>query len=586
MQLHSPAFEKSLHAAARVELRKSPEKWRQYLWTYFWNPPTWAVLTVLLGVPFALAYFFIIKPVLGDPPFPSLVSLKTRLMTDMVLTYTLAVGLVWWFSLKQALQSPAQRLPFNQHRLFERYAEGYRKGLLTLTAALCFGGTILTWMHQGELLWQNALLFGLVQTLNAYAVGMAWACWLASRPPKPSKPPYMLRIPLTVSALYASFFLTLFLPEFMDGEKIARQVHPIYSALPGGWAGEMFLDSLEGNLDFSWAMLPTVPLLLLVPLWRHKLRAQFIRLAPDHQFVVRPDEAPAEWTREQAEEQLRERMNTPADWWQAGWIERLVACALTPSQRELAEVMLPAAPGWSVSQRNLSALVVAALAMIWWLLAERRFLTVLLFAAVVCSLMAYSYLINILGGRANGALLTAGMPFQLPVAAWDYSLVWLKVVWVRALCVVPVFGFAAFFLISSLPKFLFELGMVCLLMWLVGPALAPLKPLFRILGCIRPARWWQWGWFAVSLGAFACALGLPMFAFGLVLDSRVEEAFSIVAGVGVGLLALLGLVNWALRKQCFDLATNDWFSLAIKLNQNQPPVRLEIVLPGHSSSVP
>ena len=586
MQLHSPAFEKSLHAAARVELSKSPEKWRQYLWTYFWSPPAWAALTVLLGVPLALAYLFIIKPVLDDPPFPSLVTLKTRLMTDMVLTYTLAVGLVWWFSLKQALQAPVQRLPCNQHRLFERYAEGYRKGLLSLTAILCFGGTVLAWMHQGELLWQNALLFGLVQTLNAYALGTAWTCWLASRPPKPFKPPTARRVALKLGMFYASFFLPLLLPEFMDREKVAQLVHPIYAALPGGWAGEMFLGSLEGNLDFTWAMLPTIPLLLLVPLWQRKLRAQFIRFAPDHQFDIRPDEAPAEWTRAQAEEQLRERLNTPADWWQAGWIERLVGFALTPRQRKLAEAMLPAAPGWSVSQRNLSALVVAALAMIWWLQTERRLLTVLFFAAVVCSLMAYSYLINILGGRANGALLTAGLPFQLPVAAWDYSIGWLKVVWVRALCVLPVFGFAAFFLISSLPKILFDLGMVCLLMWLVGPALAPLKPLCRILGCIRPARWWHWGWFAVSLGVFACALGLPMFAFGLVLDSRVEEAFSIVAGVGVGLLVLLGLINWAHRKQCFDLATNDWFSLANKLNQNQPPVRLEIVLPGHSSSVP
>ena len=55
MQLHSLAFEQALHAAARVELRKSPEKWRRYLWTYLSNPPGWAV-----GLPLLLALLVIL----------------------------------------------------------------------------------------------------------------------------------------------------------------------------------------------------------------------------------------------------------------------------------------------------------------------------------------------------------------------------------------------------------------------------------------------------------------------------------------------------------------------------------------------
>lgn len=591
MQHHSPAFEKTLHAAAEVELRKSPEKWRAYLWTYWSHPPGWVLLLVFVATPLALVVLFLFKPFLAElaeqPRTGMPVTLEVRLMTDLVLTYSLLLGLAFWLPLKQALQAPAQRLPISQHRLFESLVAGHRRGLLLLASLLGGGAALATWVFRGQMLWQLGFLFGFLHIVNLHALGMAWICWLAGRPPQPPQRPSTLREMAKLGLIVGPFFFTLSLARHTDPESVMRFVQPVYAALPGAWAGEMFFDSLEGRLGFPWAALPTIPLLILLPVWHRKLRARFIRFAPDHQFVLRPDEAQMEWTREQAEAQLRERLASPADWWRAGWIERLVARVLTPKERELAEVMLPAPPGWSAWQQTCTGLVVALLGIGWFLQSQRSWFYVLFYLAVALVIAFQGYALSLAGGGREGTVLTAGVPLQLPVTAWDYTRVWLKLAWLRSLCALPVVLLAAFFLKSALKRFQLDPEQYVLLVWLIGPVLAPVKPLARVLGGIHPTRWWQWGWPILALLVLLVALFSPMIVLSAAISQGPESAVLTFAGIGVALHGLLLPVNWMMRRQWFDLAGSRGLVLLRNTSrQSQSDLTIEITPARSTATVP
>lgn len=589
MQLHSSAFEKALHAAARVELRKSPEKWRTYLWTYWSNPPGWVLLLVFIVTPLMLVAFFLYRPFMAElaqePPTGTPVSLTGRLMTDLVLTWLLFVGLIFWLCLKQALQAPAQRLPVSQQRLFESLVAGHRRSLLLLAVLLGVAGTLKAWIFHGQALWQSAFLFGFLHIVNLHALGMAWACWVAGRPLKPPRAPNTLREIAKFGLIFGPFFFILFLPRWLDPEDIARFVRPVYAALPGGWVGELFFDSLEGRLGIPWAALPTIPLLLMLPVWHRKLRERFIRFAPDQQFVLRPDESPAEWTREQAEAQLRERLASPTGWWQAGWIERLVARALTPKERNLTEVMLPVAPGWSGLQQKFTSLVVALLGIGWFLQTQRIWISVLLYFFIGVVMMVWGYGLNLSGGRIEGTALPAGLPFLLPVTAWDYSRAWLKIVWVRSLCALPVFILAMIFLGQVLRRFELAPELYVLLVWLIGPVLAPVKPLSRVLGAIQPVRWWQWGCWLLSLPCLILTLAAPAIVVTSAMRESPESACLALAGIGVVLHCLLVPVNWALRRQWFDLTGSRGLVLGQDPSQQPQPVLVIEITPARPAGM-
>ncbi len=584
MQLHSLAFEQALHAAARVELRKSPEKWRRYLWTYLSNPPGWAV-----GLPLLLALLVILVLLLKftgplprgaatSEPFP----IQVRLMIELVLTYSLCLGGPFAVTLKRLLVAPEQRLPVNHRRLFDACITSHCRGILVLCPMILgpagFILGVVGWGYAETLVWQSALAASFLHAVSLFSLGLALSCRAASRPAEPYQAPNSLRGLPVVASIFSSFILTWNLPRLMDAETLAIWIHPIYASLPGGWTGELYFNSLEaGQLTFSVALLPTALLLLMAPWWHRSLRARFINLAPDHQFVLLPDEVQVEWTRAQAEADLRRRLDSPAAWWQAGWVEWLVGRVLTPKQRELAELMLPLPPGWSTALRDFTGWIVALLGIGWFLQTQQSLFCLLPYLLATGLLVFHGYGLNLDAGRA-------GMPVQLPVSVWDYTRVWMKVVWVRSLCVASVYVLAAIFWGTVLKRLPVTPALVCLTAWLIGPALAAQKPLFRVLGAARPTRWWQRGWTLLAITVLLGTLVLPLVVVSLSLRGHFPRAPYAMAIFGVGLHVLLLLVNWSFAKQFFDLASSG--GLIVVNPRRGHPVSLGDQAPTPTAQVP
>lgn len=363
----------------------------------------------------------------------------------------------------------------------------------------------------------------------------------------------------------------MFWPIWLNERQLARFVEPFYAALPGGWVGEPFCHSLSAPLRLTWTVLPTVLLVLLVPVWLRRVRARFIRFAPDHQFILRPDDEPATWTRAQVEEELRRRLRTPADWWRSGWIERLVARALSATERELAEVLFPAAPGWSRIYWRSVLGIMLLLALGWLLQPTKLWVALFLYLCAGFGLWVF----GLFFGSSGGPSMPGELPFHFPPTARQYTAVWLKLAWIRSLCALPVFLFAGFFWKTAFEQpFVAPVSLVILLWMISGPAHTALKPLSRILLAARAARRWQK--VAVPLGIMI--FFLPMFLlFWVILPANwagFGHALRVVALAAMGLNGLLLLVNRAVQKPWFDLAASDATTTANGFHLKNPaPMR-------------
>ncbi len=554
MRLHSPAFEQGLHAAARAELRKSPEKWRAYRRTYWSHPPAWVAVTVWLGVAAGLLYFNFVKPSLGNSDSATEpVAVGCRLLIDLILTWMLLCGRVFWTSLQQALAGPVARLPVAPGRVFGQCVFDFGGLMILLGVGIGLLGGLVGVYFGGRFQWQAGLMFGCLHAFNVFAVTLAWVAWRAGRPARIPKVAEGTKGLLLNGVVIGTFALTPIWPAVLDGRQIARFVDPVYAALPGGWTGEAFCRSLNGPVRLGWEVLATVGLALLVPVWLGRIRARFVRFAPDHQFIRQADEEPANWTRAKVEEELTRRLRTPADWWRAGWIERLVARALTAKERALAEVLYPLGPGWSATHWRLASRIMLPLALGWFLRPVNLGIAVGLHVLAAYGLWFYGLrVVPVVSGWAHGNL-----PFQLPPTAWQYTRVCLKISWINSLCALGVFLVVGWVGRSVWSDIRVDPAKIAILVWVAScPSSAAGYPMARWMLASRPARHWQK---MLRLLGFCVAL-LPILGFMAALRLWIAvgfgRAFCVTWLIVSGLHGLLFLGIWGLRKR-FDLQATD-----------------------------
>ena len=519
----------------------------------------------------------------GFPVGVSARVVECRLLIDLILTWSLLIGWFFWVSLQQALLGPAQRLPVSQHRIFVLCVDELRRGMLLLAGVLGFLGALVAVFYEGRFLWRPGLVFGCFHAVNVFALTMAWAGWAANRPARASKLSGQTQGLVLLGIMFGSFWLTMFWPTSLNERQLARFVEPIYAALPGGWVGEPFCRSLTGPLTFTWAVLPTVLLALLAPVWLRRVRARFIRFAPDHQFILRPDEVPATWTREQVEEELRQRLHTPADWWQSGWTERLVARALSTKERELAEVLFPGAPGWSRIYWRFVMGIMLLLALGWLLQPTKLWAALFLYLFAGLGLWFFRAFFTSAGGPG----MLGELPFQLPPTARQYTGVWLKLAWIRSLCALPVFLFAGFFWKTAFEKPLVDPVSLVILLWMIsGPAHTTVKPLSRILLAFRAAKRWQKIGLPLGIMIFFLPLFLLMWVILPANWAGFGHALRAVALAAMGLNGLLMLVNRALQKQWFDFAASDATTTANGFRLKNPALQRDMAMAQRPGDFP
>ena len=284
---------------------------------------------------------------------------------------------------------------------------------------------------------------------------------------------------------------------------------------------------------------------------------------------------------------LRQICNEPCA---RGWLSRPVGFAtglssaswgwwLEPAERRLAGLIFAGTPSWSRGLRSLHLLVFAALAAGWWFLKDRSHWSVV--AAVCCFgvailfLLANSIFSSSFGASLEGFVRTPNLPVHLPVDARAFTMVWLKVICLRALLALPLYVIAGMILEAVFWRFMKPFSYYMITLWLFGPVLAPVGPAFRLIGQAPVTRWRQVWRLPLQFVLLLLAVGSPISSIVVAVKFGLGWAGAAQGTIAVVLLALLAWATHAYERGWIDVSNSQW-NTAVGKQPRKSPLQITI----------
>jgi hypothetical protein len=578
----SPEFSRALHRAARREIFTSTEWKRAYWRTYH---------TDLLGLVFVVFFFVLIvalplliaydeRRTISGPPEREFQWAFHWYATELLALGGLTLGTL----LKSRRDIVWQRLPRSPKSAFALGARDFSVGwLLIASVAGTYILSLGSFFSTGEWRTDFAAVGGLTFGLSIVACGYPLT-WLASlewqwRKPKPARPSPALGV-VVFSIFAAGFVGPSVVAHHATEWGIADWFGPLSESLPGAWTGRLVFEGLaNGQWVTGSHWLPLGVMLALAPLWHQLLSRRFCALAPDlfAPVLAEPPAIPeAEANPLQA---VREAMTEPARWMRGGVAERLVGLWLRPAEHRLAALIFAGTPSWTTGLRRLHLWVFVALVAGWWLLRDRSNLSVgaalLCFGFAALMLLANSIFNSGFGAALGGLARTPNLPVFLPLDARQYARVWLKVIWLRSLLTLPLCLLTGLVLEALLWKLMKPFTVYAVVLWLIGPVLAPVAPIFRLVISAPVTRWWQVGKPVLIGVAMILILYCPILAVVLAAKFGHERVLVAEAGVAVVLLGILRLTTLAYERGWIDVQVAQPRLLTNQQSQ-RPPLQITI----------